>query len=245
MRRSARLSSLPPGKASSRWITTAKNTAPSTADSVKTSGRSEKPATATSQANPVAAISEPSRLSGRRPQAYSPTPMNPQPAISAPAAHTPGVSSVSFVIISARTATPSSTPAAASAQRARRRLLIARSKEGLQGRPGELRLRDEAAHPVASGEEPEVFHVAAGGQHDRGRAAVLGQARGHLEAVDVGQLHVEQHHVRVEARHGVEGAQPVLRLADHVEALALEQHPGAGPEARVVVDDEDGGGHLS
>src|SRR5215217_2254513 len=234
MRRSARLSSLPPGKASSRWITTAKNTAPSTADSVKTSGRSEEPATATSQANPVAAISEPSRLSGRRPQAYSPTPMNPQPAINAPAAHTPGVSSVSFVIISARTATPSSAPAAASAQRARRRLLIARSKEGLQGRPGELRLRDEAAHPVA-----------AGGQHDRGRAAVLGQARGHLEAVDVGQLHVEQHHIRVEARHGVEGAQPVLRLADHVEALALEQHPGAGPEARVVVDDEDGGGHLS
>src|SRR5215207_3662860 len=49
----------------------------------------------------------------------------------------------------------------------------------------------------------------------------------------------------MEARHGVEGAQAVLRLADHVEALALEQHAGAGPEARVVVDDQDGSGHLA
>ena len=34
----------------------------------------------------------------------------------------------------------------------------------------------------------------------------------------------------------------VLRLADDVESLGLEQDPGARPEPRMVIDDENGGG---
>ena len=37
---------------------------------------------------------------------------------------------------------------------------------------------------------------------------------------------------------------PVLGLTDHVEALGLEQHASARPEARVIVDYEDGGHWL-
>ncbi len=36
----------------------------------------------------------------------------------------------------------------------------------------------------------------------------------------------------------------VLGLADDLESLGLEQRSGRQPEARVVVDDEDGGRHV-
>ena len=70
-----------------------------------------------------------------------------------------------------------------------------------------------------------------------------GEPLGHLEAVDVGQLHVEQHHVRTQLDCRIHRGQTVLRLAhDHV-ALELQKAPRGGPEPRVVVDDEDSCGH--
>ena len=70
------------------------------------------------------------------------------------------------------------------------------------------------------------------------------QAGGDLDSVDVRELNVEQHHVRAQLLYGAQRGLAVLGLADHVEALRLEQHAGARPEARVIVDDENGPGHC-
>ncbi len=53
-------------------------------------------------------------------------------------------------------------------------------------------------------------------------------------------MHVEEDQVRRQGAHLRERRRSVGRLADDLEALGLEQQPGARAEARVVVDDEDG-----
>src|SRR5262249_40091614 len=55
------------------------------------------------------------------------------------------------------------------------------------------------------------------------------------------QLDVEQHDVGVELAGDAERLAPVGGLADHVEALGLEQPARYAAEARVVVDDDDRG----
>ena len=60
-----------------------------------------------------------------------------------------------------------------------------------------------------------------------------------VEAVDVGQLDVEQHHLGPQPAALVQRRRAVDRLADDLEPLGLEHHPRAGPKGRVVVDDED------
>ena len=64
-----------------------------------------------------------------------------------------------------------------------------------------------------------------------------------LEPVDVGELHVEQDDVGAQLMHPVERRHTVLRLAHDDVALELEQPARGGPEARVVVDDENGCSH--
>ena len=76
-------------------------------------------------------------------------------------------------------------------------------------------------------------------------AGAAAQKLGDLEAVDVGQLDVEQDDVRMQGAGGLEGGLAVHRLADHLVAVGLQQRPGAGPEAGVVVDDEDARCHAS
>ena len=66
-----------------------------------------------------------------------------------------------------------------------------------------------------------------------------GQPGGDLEAVEIWQLHVEQHEVGLELLRRRDGRLTVAGLADHVEALGFEQSPRAGPERRMVVDDQD------
>ena len=73
--------------------------------------------------------------------------------------------------------------------------------------------------------------------------AAVGEPRGDVEAVDVGQLDVEQHEVGAQALGLGDPGRAVGRLADDVEPLGLEQHAGARTEGGVVVDDEDGQGH--
>ena len=75
-------------------------------------------------------------------------------------------------------------------------------------------------------------------------SGAVGEARGDVEAVDVGQLDVEQHELRAQALGLGDAGRAVGGLADDVEPLGLEQHAGARPEGRVVVDDEDGQGHA-
>ena len=77
-----------------------------------------------------------------------------------------------------------------------------------------------------------------------GGARVLRQARGDLEAVDVGQLHVEQHDLGVQrTRAASMPVDAVLGLTDDLVALGFEQRARAAAEARMVVDDEHGHGH--
>src|SRR5439155_159748 len=59
------------------------------------------------------------------------------------------------------------------------------------------------------------------------------------EPVDVRQLDVEEHDLRLQALDGGDGRDTVRRLADDLEAFFLEERPRRRAEARVVVDDED------
>ena len=72
-----------------------------------------------------------------------------------------------------------------------------------------------------------------------GAPSTLGDARRDVEAVEVREVDVEQHEVGVQLAGRSDGAEAVRRLADHVEALALQQEASGRPEGRVVVDDED------
>ena len=73
-----------------------------------------------------------------------------------------------------------------------------------------------------------------------GAAAQLGRDR---EAARVGQLQVEQHQVGREALRGGDARRAVRGLADHREALGLEQPARPGAEPAVVVDDQHRGPH--
>ena len=76
-------------------------------------------------------------------------------------------------------------------------------------------------------------------KHDRRRVVVTGQRLADREAVDVRELDVEQHQRRLErARRGERGG-AVVRLADDVEPVGLQERAGERPEVRMVVDDQD------
>jgi hypothetical protein len=67
---------------------------------------------------------------------------------------------------------------------------------------------------------------------------VLGaEALRDVEALHVGQHHVEDDEVRVEGRHGGDGLCPVPRRL-HGEALELQGHRHDVHDVRLVVDDE-------
>ena len=63
------------------------------------------------------------------------------------------------------------------------------------------------------------------------------------EAVEVGEVDVEEHEVGVQLVRPARSRSAVRRLADDVVALGLEQHSCRRAEGRVVVDDEDGRHH--
>ena len=97
--------------------------------------------------------------------------------------------------------------------------------------------------PLEPDQRAEVGPLSAGGEDNRGRAVVGRQLGGHREAVGVGEVDVEEHEVGRELADAVQRLGAVGGLPHHVVALALEQHARRRPEARVVVDDEDGRGH--
>ena len=103
------------------------------------------------------------------------------------------------------------------------------------GRNPEAGARREAGTVVAA--------VPAGGQHDRRGVLVAGELLGDLEPVEVGQLHVQQDEVGAQRSRGCDGAQAVLRLADDVVPLELEEPACRRPEGGVIVDDENACSH--
>jgi hypothetical protein len=94
-----------------RCRNTAPNRPPVTSPTVYTSGEFETSSAARSQAKPIATISAPVRLSGRRRQAYRPVPMKIHPTAGWNTAHTGFVSTWSLVSTSAITAPPARRPA--------------------------------------------------------------------------------------------------------------------------------------
>jgi CheY-like chemotaxis protein len=103
---------------------------------------------------------------------------------------------------------------------------------------------DEAACAALLDERAEVRALAAGRHDDRGPVAAGGQPRRDLEAVDPGQLDVEQDDIGPQLAHGLERALAVGRHADDVEAAGLEDAPRDFTEAPVVVDDQQCHCHL-
>ena len=120
------------------------------------------------QAKPVAAISEPRLLSGRRAHANSPVPMKPQPITSPSTATAPR----RFVWLLVRTSRDvDHAESEARAGQAPEGPLERSSEQCLQRSAGELSLWDEAAHVATVSHRAEVRKVSARGEDDRrGRA---------------------------------------------------------------------------
>ena len=99
-------------------------------------------------------------------------------------------------------------------------------------------LRDEAARDVLGDPVAVVAPRPARHQHDRRGGWMRGELLGDGEPVVPGQLHVEQHDVRMEVVGRDEGVRTVAGLAHDVEPVGDQHHVGQRPERRVVVDDE-------
>ena len=78
------------------------------------------------------------------------------------------------------------------------------------------------------------------GQPDRRAVLAAGEAAGHLEPADVGEVDVQQDHVGRQPAGGVEPGAPAGRLAHDLVALLLQEGRHQRAEAGVVVDDEEG-----
>ena len=75
-------------------------------------------------------------------------------------------------------------------------------------------------------------------EHDHRRIVVAGELLAHREAVEVGQLDVQEHERGLErARHRERGG-AVVCLTDDLEPLGLEQRAGEHAEVSVIVDDQ-------
>lgn len=105
----------------------------------------------------------------------------------------------------------------------------------------ELILRDETTRPASVDPWTEL-RLVTGGREDDCRAALLRREPfGDLEAVEIGQVDVEEDDVRLQPTGVAQRRGAIARFADDVEAFALELRAGNPAEALVVVDDEDAG----
>ncbi len=126
-----------------------------------------------------------------------------------------------------------------------------RQEDGARAQPkqisqcgaAQLGLRNEAAGTALRDQPAVVARVAARDEHDAGRTAVETELPADGEAVEIRELHVEQHHIGCELADGGDRARTVLGLADHLESLRLEDRPRRCPEAGMVVGDHYGLGH--
>src|SRR5450755_2021088 len=105
------------------------------------------------------------------------------------------------------------------------------------GGTGKVAFRDEPARSAGRDERPVVRAVAAGGKDHRGRALELRELLGHLEAVDVGKLNVEQDQLGAALTHCVDAFDPSSGLINR-EAFRLKQRASAGAKTCAVVDDQ-------
>jgi hypothetical protein len=111
---------------------------------------------------------------------------------------------------------------------------------------GELHLPDKAANAALAHQTGEGGAVARGREHQRGPlpAPARDPAR-HLESTDIWKLEIEQHDLWAERRDFAERADTIRGLAEHREAVFLEQLPSETPEAGVIIDDQQSDVHRN
>ncbi len=88
----------------------------------------------------------------------------------------------------------------------------------------------------------DVVAVGAGGDHDDRHPAVVPDPAAHREAVEAGQVEVEEHDVRVVAVHGLESLLAVRGLGD-VVPLVLQREAQGPPDPGIVLDEQHTLGH--
>src|SRR4051812_3532040 len=136
--------------------------------------------------------------------------MNEMPAVQASAAVVHLCASWSLVRISASATPISATATAMASVNAKARALKERLREQCaDARAGELGLGDEPACAAVVDQLAVVVRVAARHEHDRRGAPVAADHGRDLEAVQVGQLHVEQHDVGMQLAGLAERLRPV------------------------------------
>ena len=108
--------------------------------------------------------------------------------------------------------------------------------------PGDDLLERERLDDVVVGARLQSRHPVAdlvARRQDAHREVVSGRAQApqHLQPVEVGHRHVEQHHGRLDLLDGGERG-PAARGGHHLEALEPESRADGPPDARVVVDEQ-------
>jgi hypothetical protein len=189
------------------------------------------------QLSPTAVMRAPKRLSGLRIQASSPVRMKAQSTTRFAIAVRSGVSSWSLANTRKMPPALPRSPRAITPAWIRR---IALSKHSGERGSRKVRLGDEPTGAARGHELPELGRVATR-REDDGRAVPVPEQTGrHLEAVEVGEPHVEQDDVGAKLPRRPERGDAGLRLADHLEPLRAEDGARRRPEAGVIVHDEDG-----
>ena len=118
---------------------------------------------------------------------------------------------------------------------------IALSKHSFERSAGQLALGNEASRSALGHERSEVRSVAARREDDDWPVAVPGQPRGNLEAVEIGQLDVEENKIGMKLLRAAKRGDSVVRFAHDLEPFGCEKCPRGRAKARVVVNDQDPG----
>ena len=214
----------------------------SSTPTVKTTLSSDAVSEPSRNVKPTAVISAPKRLLGRRHQAYRPVPMNDAVITRPTAIAAPGCGTWS----------EASTSALRRAPRRRRRRSATLEQRAAEARhrsacslsPDSSALGTKPRAPEPGHERAEVGRVAARDEDDDRAVVVAREPGGDVEAVDVGQLDVEQDDLRLEPSGLGQRGRAVRRLSDHVEALGLEKDSRSRAERRMVVHDQDPVTHV-
>ena len=103
-----------------------------------------------------------------------------------------------------------------------------------------LALGDEAQGTALCHQRAELGAVPARGEDHAlaGPSLATSSTRRHLEAVEVGKLHVEEEEIGVKLGREPQSLRAVFRFTHHFEPLGLEQDVRGSPKTRMVVHDQ-------
>jgi hypothetical protein len=111
-------------------------------------------------------------------------------------------------------------------------------QDGVADAPGLATLGDQGEGASRPGPVGYQGRVEQGVHHDLGGRGQLADAAGGADPVQDGHAHVGHHHVGAQPGDQLEPARAVVGLADHVDALVLEQPGQRQAHVAVVVDQQ-------